>query len=561
MDWPWFSSYDQGVSPTLDYPETALPDLLDQTASRFPGVAALYYFGFRMSYRRLNEEVNRFVNLLIREGVQPGDRVALYLPNCPPAVIAFFGAMRAGAIVTQLNPMYSSHETAFQLKDSGAKHVVALDRFAPILGQVAGECGLKKVWLTRISDYFPAPLKWFFPLKAMMNKTWVKWPSEPLFRSFVRELEGSPKKPVWMPLGMDKIALLQYTGGTTGVAKGVMLSHRNLVVNASQCRQWLPGVAEGKEVFMVVIPIFHCYGMTVGMNWAVMMGGTMVLEPKFDVKRVFREIQKYKVTLFPGIQAMYVAVNNHPHAKKFNLKSIRACISGAGPLHQEVQAKFEELTGGKLVEGYGLTEASPVTHCNPFFGRRKIGFIGVPLPGTESKIVDLETGNKDLKPGEIGELVLRGPQVMKGYWNNPGETALVLRNGWLYTGDIGSMDEEGFFKVVDRKKDMVKMGGENVYPREVEEILYQNEKIRDCAVAGVPDPVLVEKLKAFVVLKPGLKAEPKEIIDYCRGKIAKYKVPKEVEFRDSLPQNLAGKMLRRQLVDEEKKKVQDSKRG
>ena len=555
---PWLTSYDEGVPQTLEYPEHTLPELLDQVNLRFPDVAALHYFGSKMTYRELNEKVNQFAHLLLKEGIKPGDRVALYLPNCPPCVIAYFGALRAGAILTQLNPLYSASETAHQLKDSGAQHVVSLDRFAPILQQVAAECGLKKVWLTRVNDYFPMPLKWLYPLKALKEKSWMTWPQEPLYRSFVEDLAASPNNPVSIPLKMDDTALLQYTGGTTGVSKGVILTHRNLVANAYQCKYWFPGLPDGKEVFMLAIPIFHCYGMTAGMNMALSMAASMVLVPKFEVTQVLKAIDKYRVSIFPGVQAIYVAINNYKEVGKYDIHSIKACISGAGPLHQEVQKKFEELTGGKLVEGYGLTEASPVTHCNPVFGKRKIGTIGLPFVGTEAKIVDVQTGARELGVREIGELVVKGPQVMQGYWNHPEETKIVLKDGWLYTGDIGYMDEDGFFAIVDRKKDMVKVGGENVYPRDVEEVLFQHRKVLDCVVAGVPDEKLGDKVKAYIVLKPGQTAEAKEIIDFCRDKLAKFKVPKEVEFRDSLPKNMVGKMLRRLLVEEEKAKVKKS---
>jgi long-chain acyl-CoA synthetase len=278
------------------------------------------------------------------------------------------------------------------------------------------------------------------------------------------------------------------------------------------------------------------------------------LLPKFDVVQSLEAIQKHKVTVFPGVQAIYNAINHHPRVGKYNLRSIKACLSGAGPLHLEVQKKFEELTGGRVSEGYGLTEASPVTHCNPIFGKRKVGFIGVPFPGTDCKIVDLETGKNVLGIGEIGEIAIQGPQVMQGYWNHPVETSNVLKDGWLYTGDIGYMDPDGFFAVVDRKKDMVKVGGENVYPREVEEVLFQNPKVLDCVVAGVPDDKFVDRLKAYVVLKPGSTATSEEILDFCRGKLAKFKLPKEVAFKESLPKNMVGKMLRRLLVEEEKEK-------
>jgi long-chain acyl-CoA synthetase len=554
-DRPWLKNYDEGVPQTLEYPEKTLPELLDQMAGKFPDHPFIRYFGTTLTYRQVNGLVSQFANLLRKEGIKPGDRVALYLPNCPPCVIAFFAVLRAGAILTQLNPLYSASETAHQLKDSGARYVVTLDRFVPILRQVAADCGLKKVWVTRVNDYFPIPLKWLYVLKELKQGTWIPWPTEPLFASFKEELMKTTEEWLHLTLSMDETALLQYTGGTTGVSKGVILTHRNLVANAYQCKYWFPGLPEGREVFMLAIPIFHCYGMTAGMTFALTMGASMVLVPKFDVVQVLKAVDKYGVSIFPGVQAIYVAINNCPQVDKYNVRSIKACISGAGPLHVEVQKKFEELTGGKLVEGYGLTEASPVTHCNPVFGKRKIGKIGLPFVGTDSRIVDVETGKKEMKTGEIGELTIKGPQVMQGYWNHPEETALVLRDGWLYTGDIGFVDEDGFFAIVDRKKDMVKVGGENVYPRDVEEILFQIPKVLDCVVAGVPDEKLVDKIKAYIVLKPGETATEQEVIDFCKGKLAKYKVPKEVEFRPTLPKNMVGKMLRRLLVEEEKAKL------
>jgi len=554
-DRPWLASYDKGVPTELKYPEKALPGILREMAGRFPDHPFIHFFGTTLTYSQVDSMVDRFVNLLKAEGLGPGDKVALYLPNCPPCVIAFFGVLRAGCVLTQLNPLYSKAETAHQLKDSGAQHVVSLDRFVPILREVASECSLKKVWVTRVNDYFPIPLKWLYPIKAKKEKIWVDWPTEPLFCGFKAELAKFPDTKAEAPLKMDEVALLQYTGGTTGVAKGVILTHRNLTANAYQCKVWFPGLEEGKQVFMLAIPIFHCYGMTAGMTFALVMGASMVLIPKFEVKMVLKAVDKFGVTIFPGVQAIYLAVNNYPDVGKYNVRSIQACISGAGPLHEEVQRRFEELTGGKLVEGYGLTEASPVTHCNPIYGKRKMGKIGLPFVGTDCKIVDVETGKKDLGIGEVGEIVLKGPQVMKGYWNHPEETAMVLKDGWLYTGDIGTMDAEGFFNIVDRKKDMIKVGGENVYPRDVEEALFKHPKVLDCVVAGIPDQKMIDKVKAYIVLKPGQTATHEEIMDFCKDKLAKFKLPREIEFRDSLPKNMVGKMLRRLLVEEEKAKL------
>ena len=550
----WHASYDPEVPPTLAYPEATLPELLTQIAQTFPDRPAIHYFGTAWTYAELERKVNQFANLLKAEGVLPGDKVALYLPNFPAVVVAFYGALRAGCVLTQLNPLYVPKEAAYQLMDSGAKVVVALDRFAETLRGLSAECGLKKVWLVRINDDFPVPLKWFYALKARFDGTWVSWPREPLFRSFREELARMDSQGDFARLDQSELALLQYTGGTTGLAKGVMLTHRNLVVNAVQTRAWVPQLVQGRETVMVAVPIFHCYGMTVGMNLAVLLGAAMVLAPKFDVVRVMKDIAKYRAGVFPGVQAMYLAINQHPDAKKYDLSCIKACLSGAGPLHGEVQRIFESLTGGRFVEGYGMTEASPVTHANPIQGKRKIGSVGVPFPDTEAKIVDLETGTKEMPLGTPGEIIVRGPQVMQGYWNKPKETAESLRDGWLFTGDIGTMDAEGFFVITDRKKDMIKVGGENVYPREIEEALFKHPAIQDCVVAGVPDDKLVDKVKAYVVLKPGTEATSDHVIGYCKENLAKYKVPREVEFREALPKNMVGKMLRRVLIEEEKAK-------
>ncbi len=553
---PWFSAYESHVPKTLEYPEVPLPGVLTEVSRRFSNRTALYFFGHRISYREFDRLVSRFANLLIASGVKSGDRVALYLPNCPPAVIGYYGILRAGAVVTQINPLQLQNETIHQLKDSGARHVVAMDTFVPVLRTLSAECGLEKVWITRVSDYFPSFKRILYELKNRKAGTQVPWPPEPYFRSFVRDLRESPDSDPGVPLDMEALAVLQYTGGTTGLSKGVMLTHRNVLANAWQSRKWIAGEADGTETVLAAIPIFHCYGMTVSMNLGVLSGASMVLVPRFMIRQILQLIHDTKPTLFPGVQTMYVALNNHPDSTRYNLRSIKACISGAGALHVEVQRKFEELTGGHLVEGYGLSEASPVTHCNPVHGVRKIGCIGVPLPGTDSRIMDLETGEKEMPPGEVGEIVVKGPQVMKGYWNRPEETARILRDGWLYTGDIGLMDQDGFFRVVDRKNDMIKVAGENVYPREVEEVLFTSEKVMDCVVAGVPNETLGDIVKAYILLKPDQTATQHEMIDFCKKKMAKYKWPKEVEFRTELPKNMIGKTLRRYLQEEERQRIQ-----
>jgi long-chain acyl-CoA synthetase len=559
-DRPWFSSYEPGVPHDLVCPEKTLPEVLSETARRFPDRPAIRFFGRDIPYRELDRRASRFANLLIARGVRPGDRVALYLPNVPAVVVGYYGILRAGAVVTLVNPLQTPRDTVHQLKDSGARFVVALDAFVPVLRELAKEAPLERVWVVRIADDLPLLKGLLYDLKSRRDRrNWVPWPQEEWFGSFRRESASMPDRDPGVPLSLDGLALLQYTGGTTGLPKGVMLTHGAILANAWQARSWITGMEdmrEGRETILAVIPVFHCYGMTVGMNLAVAHGAAMVLAPKFMVRQVLKLIHDHRPSIFPGVQTMYVAINNHPDVGKYDLKSIKACISGAGALHVEVQRRFEELTGGHLVEGYGLTEASPVTHCNPLRGVRKVGCIGVPLPGTDARIMDLETGLKEMKPDEVGEIVVRGPQVMKGYWNRPEETAKVLRDGWLYTGDIGSMDADGFFRIVDRKSDMIKVAGENVYPREVEEVLFQHEAVLDCVVAGVPNETLGDIVKAYVLLREGAAATPHELLSFCKKRLAKFKWPKEVELRSELPKNMVGKALRRFLKAEELERIQ-----
>jgi long-chain acyl-CoA synthetase len=376
---------------------------------------------------------------------------------------------------------------------------------------------------------------------------------------FSEMLNSAPAKPPATTVGPDDPALLQYTGGTTGLSKGAVLTHRNLVANTMQTGAWLmkpalssvEGKNDGVEIFLGAIPFFHVYGMTVVMNLCISLGHTMVLLPQFKVQEVLETISKYRPTLFPGVPTMYIAINNYPEVGRYDLRSIKACLSGAAPLPVEVQARFEALTGARLVEGYGLTETSPVTHANPLFGAREVGTIGLPLPDTDAKIVDLESGERTLLPKEIGEVVVKGPQVMAGYWNQPSETAMVLRDGWLYTGDIGYMDSQGYFTIVDRKKELIIAGGFNVYPREVEEPLYEHPKVKEVVAVGLPDPYRGETVKVYIVLKEGERATEQEIIDFCKQRMAKHKVPTLVEFRQELPKTLVGKVLRRALREEE----------
>jgi len=555
MGRPWLTAYEPEVSTRLDYPEAPLQQFFFETARNFPRRPAVSFYGKRLTYDALAALVMRCANALRALGVRPGDRVALMLPNVPQAVIGYYGALAAGAVVVQMNPLYVEREIEFQLQDSGAETIIALDLFYPRIDAVRARTPLKRIIMTGVKDFLPVPLKWFYPFKAKREGQWVDVPRGGPVHDFLALLRGAAEQIPPVTVGGQDLALLQYTGGTTGTPKGVMLSHRNLVANVVQCHGWMPSLQPGREVFLGVIPFFHVYGMSTCMNLAVKIGAELVLLPKFKTDEVLTAIQQHRVTIFMGVQAMYVAINNHPRADRCNLSSIRICISGAGPLHAEVQDRFEQLTRGKLVEGYGLTESAPVTHCNPIFGKRKKGSIGIPFPDTDAKVMDAETGDKELDIGQVGELVVRGPQVMLGYWKQEGETQAVLRDGWLFTGDMARMDEDGYFFIVDRKKDMIKTRGENVYPREVEEVLFRYHKIKDAVVVGLPESFSVEVIKAYIVLKEGETATPQEIIGYCARELAKYKVPKFVEFRRELPKTMVGKVLRRVLQEEELRKA------
>lgn len=556
MDPIWTKQYDSGVPPSLPYPDCTLPDLLTQVATKYPDRAAIRFYGNTIRYAELDRLAHRFARALHERRIEPGSAVGLMLPNVPQAVIGYYGSLRAGMRVTPINPLYVEGEIEHQVRDAECAVVIVLDQLYPRVQPLIGRTGLHQVIVTGVEDYLPRIKRLLYPLHAMREQAHGSVPLGPNTVR-LRDLMDGPAEPVPAQGKPDAVALLQYTGGTTGVPKGVALTHRNLLSNAWQCRSWMPSVHEGEEIFLAVLPFFHVYGMSVGQNLAIAVGGCQVLLPRFQVLEVLKAIDRERITVFPGIPAMYQAINNHQHLDRYDLRSIRVCVSGAGPLPRSVQDRFEAITGARLVEGYGLTEASPVTHVNPINPRpeqRRTGSIGLPLPDTYAKIVDMETGDRELPPGEVGELVVRGPQVMSGYWLRDDETKQVLRNGWLYTGDLARTDEEGYFYIADRKKDMIKSGGENVYPREVEEALLRHGKVKDVVVVGLPQGLRGELIKAYVVLKEGEQASVAELLDHCRQHLAKFKVPKKVEFRQELPKTLVGKVLRRVLIEEERKK-------
>jgi len=550
---PWLRFYEPGVPTALTYPDIPIPALLDATAGRVGGARATTFFGATMSYRTLHKLVSGFAGALQRLGITPGTRVSVHLPNCPQFLIAYYGILKAGGVVVPFNPLYVEEEIARQLNDSGAEVAVTLDLFYPRIATVRHKTRVRDIVVTRINDYFPPHLRLLYPLKARREGHYITIPRAKDVHRLHALLDDASHPPA-QRIDPQSPAVLLYTGGTTGIPKGAVLTHRNLVSNTLQTRSWYTKPRTETESILAVLPFFHSYGMTSVMNYAVSLGSCMLLLPRFQVDDVLRTIDRYHPSLFPAVPTIYTALVNHPHVKDFDLRSITACISGAAPLPVELQTRFETLTGGRLVEGYGLTEASPVTHTTPIFGVRKRGSIGIPIPDTVARIVDAETGTRTLDTGEVGELVISGPQVMTGYWNKPEETARTVRSGWLYTGDLATMDHDGYFFIVDRKKEMIITGGMNVYPREIEEVLYAHPAVLEAAAIGVPDAYRGEVVKSFVVLKPGAQATSDTIIEYCRQHMAPFKVPKVVEFRTELPKSLVGKILRRILVEEDRAK-------
>ena len=563
---PWFEHYAPEVPRTLEpYPEVSLFSLLDSAARRFPTHPSMAWFGRRMSFRFLLREVERFSAALAGFGVAKGDRVGLVLPNCPQYVVAFYGVVRLGAIVVGNNPLYTQREMEHQLRDAGVKVVVVLDQLYPNFADVFARTGIEHVVATRITDYMPFPLKQLAPIRFRREakhegKPWPPVPrsAEVAWWSDLMRSAGAPPPIATVDPRTDPAGFI-YTGGTTGPSKGAMLSHFNLVANAMQCRAWFSNIVEGEDGIMCVLPFFHSYGMTTELNLGVLAGAKLVLVPRFDLGMVLKALSKEKPSLFPGVPRLYQHLNESPETRKYDLRAVKACVSGAAPLPTAVAEKFREITGGaELVEGYGLTEASPVTHANPIDGRARPGTIGLPLPDTECKIVALDDPEREVGPGQPGELCVRGPQVMLGYWNRPEETALAIRNGWLHTGDVAVMDPDGYFRIVDRIKEMIIVSGYNVYPTEVEEVLYRHPKIAKVCVIGVPSEETGEAVKAFVVLRPGETATPAEIIAWARDPaqgLTAYRVPKQIEFRDSLPETMIGKVLRRVLQEEERQKA------
>ncbi|KOF11741.1 long-chain fatty acid--CoA ligase [Planococcus glaciei] len=549
---PWLAHYPPEVPHTLSYPSMPVQEYLTHAYEKFPDKVAIHFLGKDITYHELYDSSKRFANYLQTLGIKKGDRVSIMLPNCPQAVISFYGVLYAGGVVVMTNPLYTEREIAYQMNDSGAKAIVSLDILFPRISKVVKETKLENVIITGIKDYLPFPKNLVYPMvqKKQYGMT-VKVEHRGINHLFTEIMKVASTEVATTPFDFEEdLALLQYTGGTTGSPKGVMLTHKNLISNATMCDSWLYKGTNGEETIMGIIPLFHVYGLTTVLILSVMQGNRMVLLPKFEPETALKTINKQKPTLFPGAPTLYIGLMNHPDIGKYDLSSIEACLSGSAPLPADVQEKFEKITGGKLVEGYGLTETSPVTHSNLLWGERVKGSIGMPYPDTDCKI--FLPGTTDPVPnGQIGEIAIKGPQVMKGYWKRPEDTAATIVDGWLLTGDLGYMNDEGFFFIVDRKKDMIIAGGFNIYPREIEEVLYEHEAVQECVVAGVPDAYRGETVKAYIVQKEGYNVSEEEFNTYCREHLASFKVPRIYEFRKELPKTAVGKILRRSLVDEE----------
>jgi long-chain acyl-CoA synthetase len=548
---PWLKHYDDGVKQTLDYPAKPLFYFLEESARKYPNRACTVFKGAEISYKEMNDLTDRVAAAITDLGVKKGDRVGIFMPNTPQFVMVYFGIMKAGGVVVATNPLYTPPEIEHQASDAGFELMFVTSNFYKTIKKAQPKTKIKKMVVTNIKETFPPLLRFLFTV-TREKKDGFRVDLEDgdiWFQDLLSKYKPEDYKKI--DVKPEDTAILQYSGGTTGVSKGAIAMHKNLVANTLQIMNWMPNLVEGGEVLLMAIPLFHVYGMVAGMSFALGSGTTMIMIPNArDLKDVLDNIKKYKPTIFPGVPTLYNALNNHPDviSGKYELSSIKACLSGSAPLMRETKERWEELSGGKLFEGYGLSEAPTATHCNPLIGENRTGSIGLPMSDVDCKIVSLDDGKTELAIGEIGELILTGPQVMKGYHNMPTETENALRDSWLYTGDIARMDEDGYFYIVDRKKELIKPGGYQVWPREVEEALSANPKIIEAGVAGIPDPYRGETVKAWIVLKPGETMTLEEVKSWCKERLAAFKVPTHVEFRDELPKTTVGKILRRELV-------------
>ena len=554
-DRPWLDRYDEGVPQTIEYPEVPLFYFLEESARKYPDTPCTIFKGAKITYREMNEITDRLAAGLAGLGIKKGDRVGIFIPNTPQFVMAYYAALKIGAIVVATNPLYKDREIVHQANDSGMETMIVMSNFYNQLKAVQSKTKIKNVIVTNIKEALPPITSFLFTLlKEKKGGFRIELAEGDLWMQDLINAHQPQERPV-VEVGPDDDAIFQYSGGTTGTPKAAIAMHRNLVANTLQIRRWMPTCIDGQEVVLMAIPLYHVYGMVAGMNFGLAAGASLVMVPNAkDIKDDLENIQKYKATIFPAVPNLYNAINNWPDvvAGKYDLSSIKACISGSAALLRETKERFEAITGGVVFEGFGLSEAPTATHCNPLSGENRTGSIGLPLPDVEARIVSLDDEVTVLPTGEVGELVIKGPQVFRGYFNMPTETNNTLRDGWLYTGDIARMDDDGYFYIVDRKKEVIKPGGFQVWPREVEEVIAEHPKVFEVGVAGIPDPKRGETVKAWVVLKPGETVTTEEIRAWCKERMAAYKVPTQVEFRDELPKTTVGKILRRELVREHK---------
>ncbi len=547
----WIASYEEGVKPSLKYPEIPVHYILARAARRFPQGIATNFLGAKLSYRDLFAQVNKMAAALAGLGIQKGDRVGVILPNSPQALISYFAILQIGATCVLINPLTAEMEIVRIIRDAGIENLILIDTIYRRISNIRERVALKNLIVTGLHDYLNFPANVLTSLKKRSKGTAPDIQYKEGIYRFTQLLRNAPASLPAVEIDPRKdVALLQYTGGVTGVLKGAMLTHFNLVANTVQFREWFSALKDGEERFLSVLPVMQIYGILI-VNMAVFTGSMLILLPRFEVERVLKTINKTRPSFFPGVPTMFAAISNYPDVRKYNIFSIDYVNSGGAPLSAEAWEKFEKLTGARLMEGYGMVEASPALISNPAKGKRKVGSIGLPISDTMAMIVDMEKGEKKLGVGEIGELIVSGPQVMKGYWNNPKETDLVLRDGWLYTGDIAEMDRDGYFYIINRKKDMIIMGGYNIFPREVEEILKRHPKVMEAVVIGIPDDYYGEIVKAYIFPRENRTILEDELRDYCLNKLASYKIPRSFEIRRELPaENLSVYGLRRLLLRE-----------
>lgn len=549
---PWLKSYEKGVPEKINFEEICMPDIMERTAAKFPDKDALIFMGYKITFAQFKDMVDRFATCLTDFGIKKGDAVALLLPNVIPCVVAYYAILKIGAVNVMNNPLYSDRELEHQFNDSGSKALITLDLLGNRMIDLRPKTKIKQIVITSIGDYLPFPKSLLFPLVAKKKKLAADVKEAPDVYRWKDCIAKYPPNPPKVKNSFTDVAMYQYTGGTTGVSKGVELTHANLSKQVQQIGAWFPSFEAGSEIMLCALPYFHVFGMSCCMNFAVYQGFPQVLIPKPQPEQLLEAIQKFKPTFTPLVPTMYIGILGHPNLKKTDMSCIKGAFSGSAPLPVEVINEFEKITGATIVEGFGMTETCPVTHINPFAGgARKVGSVGLPVSDTQCRIVDLENGTQDMAAGERGELIVKGPQIMRGYKGKPEETANTLKDGWVYTGDIATMDEDGYFYIVDRKKDMIISGGYNVYPRDIDEVFYEHPKVQEACSIGVPDAKRGETAKIFIVLKEGQTGTAEEFIEFGKTKLALYKVPTEVEFRTELPKTNVGKILRKELRAEE----------